>query len=148
MLWPYPEIISSVSKIDGCRPGRVRDRIAKWRSAFGRNRDRRDKIRGQPWTWPYRILLAVASLVTRFDTPRGSRPATSSGIGVFESLQIRSVRRGVLSLLICLSVTEIPLCEFSRQSIWANRVPYSMYGEIIDANRAGNVDKLCTSVSP
>ena len=32
-------------KIDGCQPGRVRDRIAKWRSAFDRDRDRRDKIR-------------------------------------------------------------------------------------------------------
>ena len=32
-------------KIDGCRPGRVRDCIAKWRSAFDRDRDRRDKIR-------------------------------------------------------------------------------------------------------
>ena len=31
--------------IDGCRPGRVRDRIAKWRSAFDHDRDRRDKIR-------------------------------------------------------------------------------------------------------
>ena len=98
--------------------------------------------------------------VAVFDIPWGSGPPHLP-VGVFELLQIQSVRRGegpvainlFCSLILSYMLLRLLLCEvnenfppvFTCKSIWQTTF-ISMYGEIIGANRAGKVD--CTVVSP
>ena len=74
--------------------------------------------------------------VTKFNTPRGSKPPHVQ-VGVFESLQIRSVCKGVLSLLICsvhkfLSYQLWKYCcakfKFSQPINLVNRVLFNVWG--------------------